>query len=65
MPLMIKAVLFDLDDTLTNRAASLSKYAALFHREFAGLLGTVTGREIEATFVALDAHGYRPRGDRP
>jgi putative hydrolase of the HAD superfamily len=60
---MIKAVLFDLDDTLTDRTASLSKYAALFHREFAELLGTVTVREIESTFVALDAHGYRPRDE--
>src|SRR5262245_18651140 len=59
----IKAILFDLDDTLTDRTASLSKYAALFHREFAGLLGTVTGREVEATFVALDARGYRPRDE--
>jgi putative hydrolase of the HAD superfamily len=59
----IKAILFDLDDTLTDRTASLSKYAALFHREFAGLLGMVTGREIEATFVALDARGYRPRDE--
>jgi putative hydrolase of the HAD superfamily len=60
---MIKAVLFDLDDTLTDRMASLSKYAALFHREFAWLLGTVTVREIESTFVALDAQGYRPRDE--
>jgi putative hydrolase of the HAD superfamily len=60
---MIKAVLFDLDQTLTDRTASLSKYAALFHREFAGLLGTVTVREIESTFVVLDAHGYRPRDE--
>jgi putative hydrolase of the HAD superfamily len=60
---MIKAVLFDLDDTLTDRAASLSKYAAHFHREFAGLLGATTVREIESTFVVLDAHGYRPRDE--
>jgi putative hydrolase of the HAD superfamily len=63
MSSMIKAILFDLDDTLTDRTASLSKYAALFHREFAELLGTVTVREIESTFVALDAHGYRPRDE--
>ena len=63
MSSMINAVLFDLDDTLTDRAASLSKYAALFHREFAGLLGMAPGREIESTFVALDAHGYRPRDE--
>ena len=60
---MIKAVLFDLDHTLTDRTASLSKYAALFHREFADLLGTVTVREIESMFGVLDARGYRPRDE--
>lgn len=60
---MIKAVLFDLDDTLTDRTASLSKYTALFHREFAGFLGTMAAREIESTFVVLDAQGYRPRDE--
>jgi FMN phosphatase YigB (HAD superfamily) len=58
---MIEAVLFDLDETLTDRAASLSKYAALFHREFAGLIGAVSVEEIGSTFVALDERGYRPR----
>jgi len=61
MPPMIEAVLFDLDETLTDRGASLAKYAALFHREFAGLIGPMNLREIEATFVALDERGYRPR----
>jgi len=60
---MIKAVLFDLDDTLTDRIASLSKYAALFHHEFADLLGAVTVREIASTLVVLDDHGYRPRDE--
>lgn len=60
---MIKAVLFDLDDTLIDRPASLSKYAAHFHREFEGLLGAVTVREIESTIILLDENGYRPRDE--
>ena len=61
MPSRIEAVLFDLDETLTDRAASLAKYAALFHREFVGLLGAVSVGDVESTFVALDQRGYRPR----
>jgi FMN phosphatase YigB (HAD superfamily) len=60
---MIKAVLFDLDDTLTDRPASLSKYAALFHSEFARLLDEATTGEIESMFIELDEHGYRPRDE--
>ena len=58
---MIDAVLFDLDETMTDRSASVAKYAALFHREFGGLLGPTTVEQIEATFFALDNRGYRPR----
>jgi putative hydrolase of the HAD superfamily len=58
---MIDAVLFDLDETMTDRSASLAKYAALFHREFAGVLGPIPVEQIEATFLALDNRGYRPR----
>ena len=59
--LTIRTVLFDLDETLTDRTASLSRYAALFHGEFAQRLGPVSVREIESTLVALDERGYRPR----
>lgn len=61
MPQMIEAVLFDLDETMTDRGASLAKYAALFHRTFAGRISPIDVAEIEATFVALDKRGYRPR----
>ena len=56
---MIDAVLFDLDETITDRSASLAKYAALFHRAFAGFLGPIPVEQIEATFLALDNRGYR------
>ena len=61
MPQMIDAVLFDLDETITDRSASLAKYAALFHRAFAGSLNPIPVEQIEATFLALDNRGYRPR----
>jgi putative hydrolase of the HAD superfamily len=63
MPQMIDAVLFDLDETITDRSASLARYAALFHREFAGYLHPIDVKKIEATFLALDNRGYRPRED--
>jgi putative hydrolase of the HAD superfamily len=58
---MIETVLFDLDETMTDRSASLAKYAALFHRAFAGILNPIPVAQIEATFLALDNRGYRPR----
>jgi len=60
---MIDAVLFDLDETLTDRSASMSRYAALFHRDFACHLRRVSVAEVESTLVALDERGYRPRDD--
>ena len=58
---MIEAVLFDLDETMTDRSASLAKYAALFHSAFAKHIGPVDVGDVEAAFVALDMRGYRPR----
>ena len=61
MPQMIDTVLFDLDETITDRSASLAKYAALFHREFSGLLNAMAAEQIGEAFLALDNRGYRPR----
>src|SRR6185436_14386029 len=63
MPQVIAAVLFDLDETLTDRPASLEKYAEVFYRAFAGSLGPIPVEQIGATFFALDNRGYRPRDD--
>jgi putative hydrolase of the HAD superfamily len=60
---MIEAVLFDLDDTLTDRAATLQQYAHEFAAEFGTLLPAVGTLEIEAVCVELDERGYRPRKD--
>jgi putative hydrolase of the HAD superfamily len=58
---MIDAVIFDLDETLTDRSASMARYAALFHRDFIDYLRGVSVAEIESMFLALDERGYRPR----
>ena len=42
-------------------SCSLSSGAALFHRAFAEFLGPISVEQIEATFLALDNRGYRPR----
>jgi putative hydrolase of the HAD superfamily len=60
---MIEAVLFDLDETLVDRAASMLKYAALFHRDFGDYLPGVSVGEVAATLNALDERGYRPKDE--
>lgn len=46
---------------MTDRAASLAKYASVFRAAFADDLGAVDAPAIAATFLALDERGYRPR----
>ena len=60
---MIDAILFDLDETLVDRTASVSRYAALFHRDFAGHLRGASVADVESTLVSLDERGYRPRDE--
>jgi len=55
-----RAVLFDLDETLTDRARSLEGWAGRFAADFAGRMGPPpTG--LISLVRALDGHGYRPR----
>ena len=58
---MIDVVLFDLDETLTDRSASMSRYAALFHWDFADHLRGVSVAEVESMLITLDERGYRAR----
>jgi putative hydrolase of the HAD superfamily len=55
----IAAVLFDLDDTLLDRRATIEKYLAA-HAARAGLAQDVA-RTYRDRFHALDQHGYFPR----
>lgn len=51
---MVEAILFDLDETLTDRLASISRYAALFYRDFGTHLLDVSLGDIESALVWLN-----------
>jgi putative hydrolase of the HAD superfamily len=54
---MIGAVLFDLDETLLDRTASLTAFLASQHARFAGRLGGAPLDLYRDRFLALDARG--------
>jgi putative hydrolase of the HAD superfamily len=54
----IRAVLFDLDDTLTDRLASLARYAPLFLQAFRQRLHPIDTRALVAALSAVDRQGY-------
>jgi putative hydrolase of the HAD superfamily len=58
---MRKAALFDLDDTLTDRRASIARYARRFHVDFLSDLEAVDVAKIETLIHDLDGGGYTPR----
>ena len=60
MPLP-KAIFFDLDDTLTNREASLTRYARDFGSAFRQHLGVASAPEILSVIAAADDRGYAAR----
>jgi putative hydrolase of the HAD superfamily len=60
---MPKAILFDLDDTLTDRLQSVAHYARQFHRDFTAHLASTTIASIAMAVVAADVRGYRPRDE--
>ncbi|HSI36944.1 MAG TPA: HAD family hydrolase, partial [Tepidisphaeraceae bacterium] len=58
-----KAILFDLDCTLTDRAATLARYAPVFVERFGPqLAGADCGRVVSA-LAEVDGLGYRPRSE--
>lgn len=60
---MIKAVLFDLDETLTDRATSIRKYAPRFQQDFEERIDGLTLADLVRTIDRLDARGYAPRSE--
>jgi putative hydrolase of the HAD superfamily len=52
-----RAVLFDLDGTLADRAASLARYAAMLHSDFAHALEPLTVAETLEALRAADDFG--------
>ena len=60
--LMIKAAIFDLDETLLDRDASIIHIAEEQHHRLLGK-GSVDPSDYINTFLELDAHGQTPRLD--
>jgi putative hydrolase of the HAD superfamily len=56
-----KAILFDLDDTLTDRPASLTRYARDFRLAFHEHLHEVSDTHLLRVMIAADASGYAAR----
>ncbi|MFT4296585.1 MAG: HAD family hydrolase [Micropruina sp.] len=56
-----KVVLFDLDDTLTDRSESVLHYASRLLRDFSGRIGAVQVPEIVDVIASVDERGYAPR----
>jgi putative hydrolase of the HAD superfamily len=56
-----QAILFDLDDTLTDRMQSIARYAERFRRDFADHLASTAVSTIAAALLTADVRGYRPR----
>jgi putative hydrolase of the HAD superfamily len=58
-----QAILFDLDETLTDRAQSIVHYAERFHGDFADHLASTTVATIAAALLTADVRGHRPRAE--
>lgn len=56
-----RAVLFDLDDTLIDRRASLGRLAEVLAKEYAGQLTTRDQLALESIIRLADGGGYHPR----
>src|SRR5579875_1651506 len=59
----MQAVLFDLDETLSDRSGSLSRFAQAFLEQFALDLDVVSAGAIEDAICQADGDGYRPRDE--
>lgn len=58
---MPQAILFDLDETLTDRTASIAHYAERFQCDFTDDLASTAASTIAAALLTADVRGYRPR----
>ncbi|KRF03315.1 hypothetical protein ASG89_22990 [Paenibacillus sp. Soil766] len=56
-----RAILFDLDETLTDRSQSLMKYSYAFMESFHNHLNTISTEEVYQLFKIADGNGYRSR----
>ncbi|MFD2176258.1 HAD family hydrolase [Veronia pacifica] len=61
----MKAVLFDLDNTLTDRTASISQYLEIFLRDFSSnLLQSVDAKWLTDKILTIDQGGYGGHDNR-
>src|SRR5713101_9756557 len=60
---MPQAILFDLDDTLTDRTQSTMYYAQRFQSDFADYLASTTVSTIAVALLTADVRGYHPRAE--
>jgi putative hydrolase of the HAD superfamily len=56
-----QAILFDLDETLTDRTRSIFQYAERFRCDFADHLASTAVSTIADAILRADVRGYRPR----
>jgi putative hydrolase of the HAD superfamily len=56
-----QAILFDLDETLTDRTRSILQYAERFRGDFADYLASTTVSTMADALLDADVRGYRPR----
>jgi putative hydrolase of the HAD superfamily len=61
--IMPQAILFDLDETLTDRTQSIGHYSKRFQGDFADHLASTTVSTIAAALLTADVRGYRPHDD--
>jgi putative hydrolase of the HAD superfamily len=59
--LVPQAILFDLDETLTDRTRSILQYAERFRGDFADYLASTTVSTMADALLDADVRGYRPR----
>jgi putative hydrolase of the HAD superfamily len=59
--IMPQAILFDLDDTLTDRTESIVRYPGRFQCDFGNQLVPTAVSTIAAALLTADVRGYRPR----
>ena len=58
---MPQAMLFDLDETLTDRLPSIVHYAERFHGDFVDHLASTTVARITDALLTANVRGYHPR----
>jgi FMN phosphatase YigB (HAD superfamily) len=58
-----KAILFDLDETLTDRSQSLMKYSNAFMESFHNYLSVISPEDVYQLLKIADGNGYRSRDE--